>query len=62
MDDWEDIDEYDTEDEEQEEEIIEYCSECGNPIYDGDEYTEMDDGRILCEGCYLSLIGEKHDY
>lgn len=62
MDEWEDIDEYSTEEEENEEEIMDYCSECGNPIYDGDEYTEMNDGRILCEGCYLSLHGGNHDF
>ncbi len=59
MDEWEDIDEYDNEGEELEEEIMEYCSECGNPIYDGDEYHEMSDGRILCESCFISLYGER---
>ena len=37
---------------------MEFCSECGNPIYDGDEYHEMNDGRILCESCFVSLYGE----
>ena len=55
MDEWEDIDEYNPEDEEPEEEIIDYCSECGNPICNGDEYHEMNDGRILCESCFLSI-------
>ncbi len=59
MDEWEDIDENEQEEEESEEEIMEYCSECGDPIYDGDEYTVMDDGRILCEGCYYSQYGGK---
>ena len=53
MDDWEDIDE--PEEEEEEEEIMDYCAECGEPIYDGDEYTVLDDGRILCENCSAAL-------
>ena len=27
-------------------------------VYDGDEYHEMNDGRILCESCFVSLYGE----
>lgn len=58
MDEWEDIDENENSEDETEEEIMEYCDECGNPIYDGDEYTVMPDGRILCESCFLSFSGE----
>lgn len=50
MDDWEDIDEYEGE-EEEEAEILDYCAECDEPIYDGDNYTLLDDGRYLCECC-----------
>ena len=49
MDEWEDIDEAETE--EEEEEIMDYCAECDEPIYDGDNYVLLDDGRILCESC-----------
>ena len=49
---WEDIDENERDDPEEEEEvIIDYCSVCGEPICDGDIYTETDDGSILCENC-----------
>ena len=41
MDDWEDIDEYEGE-EEEEAEILDYCAECDEPIYDGDNYTLLD--------------------
>ena len=58
MDEWEDIDEYEG-GEEEEEEIMDYCAECDEPIYDGDNYTVLDDGRILCESCAASPgIGE----
>ena len=62
MDEWEDIDENEDDDFEQEEEILEYCAECGNPIYDGDEYSVLDDGRILCEGCFISRYGGKQPF
>lgn len=58
MDEWEDIDENETDEEETEEEILEYCDECGNPIYDGEEYAVLQDGRVLCENCQISMNDE----
>ena len=59
MDEWEDIDENEREEEEEEEMILDYCAQCDEPIYDGDEYTVLDDGRILCESCAANLIHEQ---
>lgn len=59
MDEWEDIDENLTEDGEPEEEIVDYCAECDEPILEGDVYELTDDGRILCETCYITLFGGK---
>lgn len=43
-----------------------YCADCGDPIYDGDEYYELDED-ILCPYCYernaqedMFEEGEKH--
>ena len=55
MDEWEDIDENEPDEEEREDEIMEYCSECDEPLYDGDPYYMTDDGRILCENCHITL-------
>ena len=57
MDDWEDIDENLSEEEEEEEMIVDYCSECDEPILEGDVYETTDDGRDLCETCYITLYG-----
>ena len=54
MDEWEDIDENEQE-ESEEEEILDYCAECGEPVYDGDNYVLLDDGRIICECCGARL-------
>ena len=53
MDDWEDIDENETDELEEDEEIFDYCSECGEPIYDGDDYAVLDDGQVLCMNCRM---------
>ena len=31
-------------------EVYDCCDECGNPIYDGDSYYEID-GRFICDDC-----------
>ncbi len=30
--------------------VIDHCINCGRPIFDGDDYSECDDG-ILCDEC-----------
>ena len=30
--------------------IYDYCESCGEPIYDGDEYYDIDDHKF-CEAC-----------
>lgn len=32
-------------------EVIGYCEECGEPIYEGDDYEE-DDGKYYCRSCF----------
>lgn len=43
--------------------IFALCRECGEPIYDGDEYYEID-GRNYCEACVLNgyRTAEVEDY
>ena len=62
MDEWEDIDENEQDEDDAEEEIMDYCAECGDPIYDGDEYMVLDDGRVLCESCYYSQYPGKQTF
>ena len=57
MDHWEDID-MPEDDDEYEEDLVDYCAECGNPIFEGDEYETTEDGQILCEGCHEDLYAE----
>lgn len=33
--------------------VFALCRECGEPIYDGDEYYEIE-GRCYCEACVLN--------
>ena len=29
------------------------CPECGEPIYEGDDYAVLDDGQVLCMNCRM---------
>ena len=42
---------------EPEEKIIDYCDECDEPILEGDVYEITNDGRVLCEACYITMFG-----
>ncbi len=44
--------------EEDEGELVGYCSECDEPIYEGDEYHQTDNGQLLCESCYNDMFAE----
>ena len=43
--------------EEEDEQIFDYCPECDEPIYEGEDYGMTADGRILCESCCIIMSG-----